>query len=370
LFSGRHHWDAVAKGRAHLAQGRPDLAFQAVSDVRDEAPGAGEAMTVAGLALIRTGQYRMARMALERAIKLQPNQFESAVTLAELNFDLGNGHRGVEVLEMAARLRPDVFRVWFTMGKVLFDLDDRPRAIQAYERALGLKPDDREALIGLIGCLLENHQPEMAQPWVTRAIQRYPNDAAVLGLGARTAYDLGSLDESSALAQRALVGDQENVMALEARARVHVVRAHWEKALPDAERAVAAEPNNRAALQLLLQIQARMGLTEQAAATRGKLKETQERIELMDRLAEEIRLAPDDPQLPWKMGQMAFQAGSFLLAGRCFEAALALDPNFQPARDSLAALQASGAKPAPSASHFSHRFTPSGRSLPTYTRTP
>jgi Tfp pilus assembly protein PilF len=40
------------------------------------------------------------------------------------------------------------------------------------------------------------------------------------------------------------------------------------------------------------------------------------------------------------MGQTAWEAGSFLLASRCFEAALALDPNFQQARASLAALRA------------------------------
>ena len=49
------HWAAVARGRDCLRQGRPDLALQAVNAVRDEAPGSGEAMTVAGLALLRLG---------------------------------------------------------------------------------------------------------------------------------------------------------------------------------------------------------------------------------------------------------------------------------------------------------------------------
>ena len=119
------------RGRDALRRGRPDLALQAVSSVRDEAPGSGEAMTVAGLALLRLGEYRGARLALERAIKLQPNQFDAAITLAELNFGLGNGPRGIEVLQMAARLRPREFRVWLTMGKVLNDLGDFPKAIQA-----------------------------------------------------------------------------------------------------------------------------------------------------------------------------------------------------------------------------------------------
>src|SRR5262249_54127323 len=56
--SVRGHWDEVNRGRAYLQQGRPDLALQAVFDVRDEAPGAGEAMSVMGLSLMRIGEYK------------------------------------------------------------------------------------------------------------------------------------------------------------------------------------------------------------------------------------------------------------------------------------------------------------------------
>src|SRR5262249_7273837 len=113
------HWEAVERGRLYLERGRPDLALQAVSEVRDEAPGGGEAMAVAGLSLIRLGEYRGARLTLERALRLQPNQFDTAMGLAQLNLALGNGQRGVEVLQSAARLRPGEFRVWLTLAKAL-----------------------------------------------------------------------------------------------------------------------------------------------------------------------------------------------------------------------------------------------------------
>src|SRR5579864_5604549 len=69
LNRAQGHWPAVNRGRAFLQQGRPDLAFQAVQEIRDEAPGAGEAMTVAGLALVQLKELKTARMALERAIR-------------------------------------------------------------------------------------------------------------------------------------------------------------------------------------------------------------------------------------------------------------------------------------------------------------
>ena len=173
------------RGRDALRRGRPDLALQVVNAARDDAHGAGEAMTVAGFALLRLGEYRGARLALERALQLQPNQFDAASALAELNFALGNGARGIELLELAARLRPKELRVWLTMGKVLNDLGDFPKAIQVYETACVLDPDDRDALIGLIGCLISNSQIDEADPWVTKALERYPEDPKVLGFAAR-----------------------------------------------------------------------------------------------------------------------------------------------------------------------------------------
>jgi len=338
--SVREHWDAVALGRDYLRRGRPYLALQAVNEVRDEAPGSGEAMTVAGLALLRLGEYRGARLALERALKLQPNQFDAAATLAELYFGFGNGPRGIEVLQIAARLRPQEFRVWLIMGKVLHDLGDFPKAIQAYEKALGLNPDDREALIGFIGCLMDTDQPDQAEPSVTKVLGKYPDDPRVLGFAARAAFDANHLVEAIAFADRALERDPKNLNALLTRARAHVVQAQWEQALPDAERARAAYPNDLGSLQLLQKIQTKVGLTERAAFTQAERVRAQDRIALMNRLNEEINLHPEDPKLLWKMGQTAWEGGSSLLASRCFGAALALDPNFQQARVSLAALRA------------------------------
>jgi tetratricopeptide (TPR) repeat protein len=338
--SVRGHWAKVARARVYLAHGRPDLAINAVIDVRDEAAGSGEAMTVAGFALIRLGQYQGARLALERALKIEPNQFDAATTLAELNFGLGNGPRGIEVLQLAARIRPQEFRLWLTMGKVLFDLGDFTKAIQAYEKALGLNPDDREATVGLIRCLIATDVSDQAEPWMKKALEKYPDDPQVLGFAARSAFDANRLVEAIEFADRALARDPKNLEALLARARARVVQAQWEQALPDAERARAAQPNDLGSLQLLQKIQTKLGLTERAALTQAERVRGQDRIELMNRLNKEINLHPEDPSLVWTMGKTAWEGGSFLLASRCFEAALALDPNFQQARASLTALRA------------------------------
>ena len=110
--------------------------------------------------------------------------------------------------------------------------------------------------------------------------------------------------------------------------------------MPDAENARAAQPNDLGALQLLQKIQTRLGLTERAARTQAERVKAQDRLALMNQLNKEISRHPEDPKLVWKLGQAAWEGGSFLLASRCFDAALALDPNFQQAHASLEALRA------------------------------
>jgi tetratricopeptide (TPR) repeat protein len=334
------HWEAVERGRFYLERGRPDMALQAVSEVRDEAPGAGEAMAVAGLSLVRLGEYRGARMALERALRLQPNQIDAAMGLAQLNLALGNGQRGVEVLQDAARLRPGEFRVWLTLARALHDRGDLEGAAAAYEKALALEVDHREALIGLLGTLMAGSRPERAELWTGRALARYPDDPAILGLAARAAANAGRGDEAARLADQALQREPRNLHALLARAAVRVDRQEWDRALADAELAASVAPNDVNPLRLLLRIETKLGLTERLAATLQARKKVQDRLRLMNQVAEELSRRPDDPELPWKMGRAAEQSGMFLMAGRCFEAALALDPTFRPARESLAALRA------------------------------
>jgi tetratricopeptide (TPR) repeat protein len=334
------HRQAAARGRAYLDRGRPDLALGAVMDIRDEAPGSGEAMTVAGLALIKLEQYQAARLALERAVKLEPDQFDAVMTLAELNLGFGNVQRALELLESAAQLRPREFRVWYTMGKVLNDRGESSRAIYVYEKAVELDPSHRDALIALISSQVRSDRPEQAEPYVARALQRYPDDPAVLGLAARAAYNGRRFDEALSLADRALAREPRDVPALLARALTRVARSEWPRALPDAEAAVAAQPNEMQALNLLLKIEMHLKLTRRAAATLARRERSQERLRQMNEVALEIVDHPQDPRLPWKMGELATESGMTLLASRCYLAALALDPQYQPARQSLAKLQA------------------------------
>ena len=135
------HFAAVERGEAFMAQGRPDLAFAEVVNIRDEAPGAAEAMTLAGRSLLAQGQVVIARQALERALQLKPDQPDAAKMLAAIYLASGDGQRGLEQLKSAATLDPVDFRPWYAMGKVYQDLGEFGEAADAYGQALTRSPD-------------------------------------------------------------------------------------------------------------------------------------------------------------------------------------------------------------------------------------
>jgi tetratricopeptide (TPR) repeat protein len=161
----------------------------------------------------------------------------------------------------------------------------------------------------------------------------------VLALAARQASDLGRLDEAVELANRALTGDPHNIDARLVRARIHFRSRRMKLAIADLEAAVGVKPDDVGALQLLAQAQKTMGQTREAAASQKRADQLRDRRILMDQLSKAIEARPDDPEPRWRMGQAAMEAEMYVLADQSFQAALDLDPSYQPARTALERLR-------------------------------
>lgn len=337
------HWAEVAQARQFLAQGRPDLAFQAVSGIRDEAPGAAEGLTLAAQALLTQGQVSLARKTLEHSLNIQPEQADAAKMLAAIYLATGDSQLAVDLLQRAARLDPDDFRPPFALGKVHHDLGEFTEAAEAYATALRLAPpptEAREARVGQIRALLEANRDDPAGTALDEALGSMPDDPELLGLAARHASHLGQSTEARTLAERALAIDPDNFDALLIRATENHLAGYPEIAEPDLEHALRLNPNHLGALQLLIQVQHRQGRAESAEATRERFRAVSERLALMDALTREINQRPNDPEPRYKMGRAAVEGGMTTLARQCFQAALDIDPNFQAARGALASLRA------------------------------
>ena len=105
--SSAHPMDSARLGAALQAINRPREAIVAFRRALEAAPDLVEARAALGACLRQTGELRLARVELERAVTLRPSDG----------------------------------RAWFALGLVCEDLRDTPGAIQAYRGAIEAQPD-------------------------------------------------------------------------------------------------------------------------------------------------------------------------------------------------------------------------------------
>jgi tetratricopeptide (TPR) repeat protein len=333
---------AIAEGREHLQKHRPNLAIRAVSAIREGDPAEAEALEVKGLALATQDRVEEARRVLERAWRLRPRPMVAKV-LAAIYFSSSESGRGFQMLQAAARLDPSDFRPWYGMGDADRLLDRFDAAALAFREALRRKPDHHESRVGLVEALQKTGHAEEAARWLEAALRERPDDPKVLLLAARQAGLEGRAEDEARLADRCLTLDPDNVEALLLRARSEQRAGHPDRALADAERAVALAPTDMGALHLLATIESAAGLKDRAAATIARFRRVEDWKAQMQRHTKEIEDHPGDPEPHWRLGRVAAEAGMTTLAVQSYRAALALDPNCQPARQGLLAI--SGASP-------------------------
>lgn len=333
--------EAVTAGQNYLKKGRPDLALRAVSRSSEDGSRGADALTVKGLALALLDQPDEARRPLERSLKLNPNQPMAAKVLAAIYFSRNENGRGFELLRAAAQLDPADFRPWYGAGDIYRRLDRPEKAAQAFEQALRRRPDHHESRVGLIWARLATSAAETVTPLLEGALRDQPDDPEVRSLAARHALELGRTEEAMGHAERCLALNPDHVGALLIRAKMNRNAGHPERALDDAERTVALAPDNLSAIQLLGLIEAALGLKQRSAATFARHRTLSEHLDRIRHFQEKIEGHPDDPEPRWQLGRIAAEAGLTNLASGSFRAALSIDPNCQPARQGLAALEAS-----------------------------
>jgi tetratricopeptide (TPR) repeat protein len=269
----------------------------------------------------------------------------AAKMLAAIYLGAYETERGLRMLELAARLDPADFRPWYAMGEgVYLRLRRYDQAADAFRQALRRRPDHLESRIGLIQALVKSHRAEEAESLIQAALRDRPDDLKLLIAAVELALESGRLPEATRHLERALTVDPDHREALLLRARLSFRNGRSRAALADAERACAADPNDTAGLNLLGSIQKALGLKDQAARTLARRRELEERTSRMEGLVEKIAVKPDDPELRWRLGRLAQEAGMTALALQSYQAALALAPDCQPARKGLREL---GVAPSP-----------------------
>jgi tetratricopeptide (TPR) repeat protein len=334
----------LENARRLLAQNRLDQLVRLAATTNPKSPDAAAIYALAGQACLAKGDVANAKKAFERSLELKLEQPEALNYLAAIYLASGDSARGLALLELSARLKPDDFQPWLAMGKVRQDMGELELASTAYEECLKRNPPEdqtRQARLGQIRALIDNHKEAEAQPLFTEAIKQDPANPALLGLAAIAAQTLGQSEQADPLADQTLAIDPNEPNALLAKAQIAFLAGNAPSAEAFLKKALTARPNQPPILQLLMQAQARQGKTSEAAATKQEFQAVSQRILQMDKLTKRISQEPDNPQPRFEMGLLAVEGKMKVLAEQCFKAALDINPAFNPARKALEQLQKS-----------------------------
>lgn len=216
---------------------------------------------------------------LERAVKLDPNQPEAYVLIAQLNLSPGGDlkqareaidkalslefeepadkakalllrasmqtepEKKVADLDEAVQLMPDDAAVVRARGLVLADLDKLEPALTDLDKAIALEPEDGAAYEAkaIILARLKKYDESLAA--LEKARQLSPDSVMPLLQQARVHSHQENLDAALEDLNKALEMDGNNVAVLLMRASVYQEKGDKDKAMADADRAVQLKPD-------------------------------------------------------------------------------------------------------------------------------
>ena len=274
-------------GNALAAQGNKAAALSAYLDALAFQPDYADALCNLGDVLRSSGKIERAIACYRRAVSIAPGLRVAHVNLqqaleelskrgqspasgaiaapdganaeAELNFNLGNGHKdrkqldqAVACYEKAIAIAPDFPAAHSNLGSALLQRGKRQEAMLCFRRALALAPELAEAHYNLGVASLQAGDLASAKSALRKYLESQPGDRdALLKLGEACSRS-NELDEAAGCLNRVLADDPHDGGAHNLLANVRRNQARHQEALEHYELAILQDVNPVVAFQNLL----------------------------------------------------------------------------------------------------------------------
>jgi tetratricopeptide (TPR) repeat protein len=113
---------------------------------------------------------------LAAKIKQNPNDFDSIVELADMNFDQKNYDDAIKLYKKALEIRPDALNVRTEMGTALFYQKRFDDALATFKDSLRANPNDAQTLFNLGVVMLHGkNDPQAALQYWQQLVDANPN---------------------------------------------------------------------------------------------------------------------------------------------------------------------------------------------------
>jgi len=303
--------------RIYVASGRHEAALDKLKEM--VARNTNDLASWLKIAELQTAvsNYPAARQAYEQALKVSPSYVPTLNNLAWLlAVRFGDLKRAYELGSKAHDLRPEDPYTSDTFGWVLYLMGDYPRALALIEESAKALPQKPEVQYHLGMAHYMMGEEATARVALQNAIQLtreadWRGDA-VLRLRLLN-FDPGTADAKMVTELNALAGrlTRDPILLLR-QAAIAENNSDWGEAADGYSKAIEINPNLVAPIIKLSQLLA------------VNLNNPQKALELARRARD---LSPDDPQIGYTLGQLAYAAGDFPWAASLLQQSLGSLPN-------------------------------------------
>ena len=155
------------------------------------APDLAESHVAAGIAGCMNQDYKNADTEFEKAILLDPKNYEAWYFFGRTKVHEGDLSRALRLFERASKVRPEDFQSVLLQAQLYTSLDQKGKALEVTREGikrvravLELNPDDNRALNMGAFALLRLGQREEASKWMLSSLQNAPMDSIIQYNGA------------------------------------------------------------------------------------------------------------------------------------------------------------------------------------------
>jgi predicted TPR repeat methyltransferase len=227
-----------------------------------------------------------------------------------LSFNVGDLVMARAALGKAAKLEPDLAEAQFELGKVLATAGEYSSAIDRLQKAAQLQPDNPDIWLALgITCGLAK-QMAKAEEYCRRSLELRPGSAYALFNLANALQGQGKLADAETEYEAALKIEPGMVAAWSMLAQARVGLGKYVEAETSAARALALNPKMGEAHYTLGLISDELGDSQQAR----------------DHFSQAAQLLPTLPDAHWRLGQILMKLKEYSEAAESFQAVLNIDP--------------------------------------------
>jgi tetratricopeptide (TPR) repeat protein len=313
--------NAAAQKAASLLAVDPSGAEREAKRILAVSPRDPRALLVLGSARRRLGDPRGARAVLEPLAKAYPRAANTQYELGATFADLRQPAAAKATLRAAVSLNRDLAEAWRALGDLLFlegDGAGAERAFAEHERALVQDPRLKPAAEALF-----NGDLAAAESRLRTHLMAQPDHAPALRMMAEVYVRLGRHGDAETLLAEALTRDPAHAGARFAYANALFQQQKGAQALAEAERLLAARPDDLSYLNL-------------KAACLGIVGRTEDAVAIYQRL---LKIYDKQPRLWLNHGHALRTLGRREEAVAAYKRCIALDPGLGDAYWSLANLK-------------------------------